>query len=455
MTTAAEHYAEAHVERALADLERYCRQPTISAQGVGIAEGAALTAELLRAAGLDAHVLPTAGAPVVVGERRGRSPRTLLFYDHYDVQPPEPLDLWQSPPFEPTRREGCLFARGVADNKANIIARLFAVQALLATEGELPCGVRFVIEGEEEIGSPNLAAFVAAQRERLAADACIWETGGVNWRDQPTVHLGVKGILYVELLARAAARDVHSSKATLVPDAAWRLVWALATLKDASEVVRIAGFYDDVRPPSAAEREAARRLPDEDAELRASLGLPALLLGLSGAAARERDLYQPTCTICGLVSGYTGPGSKTVLPAEARAKIDFRLVPSQRPERVLELLRAHLDRHGFGDVAVRPLDAFVPPARTPLDHPFVALVAATAERAYGAPPAIIPTMTGSGPMWLFTDVLGLPTASGAGAGYPDTRAHAPNEHIRLRDVLPAVRQAIALLQAMPTYRPPA
>ncbi|MFQ5861279.1 MAG: M20/M25/M40 family metallo-hydrolase, partial [Dehalococcoidia bacterium] len=424
-------FVEAHLEETVEELRLLCRQPSVSAQRWGIEECARLVKELLEGAGLTAQLLPTPaeGYPLVYGELRGRSPRTVLFYNHYDVQPPDPLEEWTSPPFEPALRDGHLYARGVSDDKGHIIARLAAIRALKAVEGELPCSVKFCIEGAEEIGSPGFHQFVEEHQELLRADGCIWEGGGVNWQGQPLITLGLKGIQFVELECRTAARDAHSSYAPVVPNPSWRLVWALATLKDHQERVLIPGFYDDVQPPSAEELAAVEALPSEEEHLRTSLGLQDFLLGVKGADYRKRYLLEPACTICGLEAGYTGEGSKTIVPAWARAKLDFRLVPEQRPEDIVAKLKAHLAAHGFQDIVVRDL-AGEPAARTPLSHPWVALVREAARDAYGLEPLLVPTMAGSGPMHSFTKTLGLPVAS-AGIDHPDSRLHAPNENVRL------------------------
>ncbi|MBM3133111.1 MAG: M20/M25/M40 family metallo-hydrolase, partial [Chloroflexi bacterium] len=269
-------YIDAHWLEALEDLKRYCAQPSISAQRVGIEQTAALTTRLLENYGIPARLLPIEGGnPVAYGELRGDSPYTLLFYNHYDVQPPEPLDLWTTPPFEPTVAEGKLRARGVSDDKGDIVARLLAIKAFLKTRGRLPVSIKFFIEGEEEIGSPHVHAFVEANRALLKSDACFWEGGRVSWDDRPEVILGVKGIVGVELEVREAVRDLHSSLGTIVPNPAWRLVWALGTLKDADENILIEGFYDGVRPPSKDEIAAIEALPSDESELKANLGISA------------------------------------------------------------------------------------------------------------------------------------------------------------------------------------
>lgn len=439
-------YIDEHMDDTVQNLVRLCRQPSVSAQGLGVPEMADLLAEMLGQRGFAVRRLPVPGRPfpVIYGEIAGDSPTTLLLYNHYDVQPAEPLELWTSPPFEPTIADGKLVARGASDNKGNIAARLAALSALQAVRGSLPLSVKFCIEGEEEIGSPRLAVFVEENRELLKADACLWEGGGVNWQGQPTVVLGVKGIVYVELEAGGAAADLHSSYAAVVPSPAWRLLWALATLKDADENILIDGFYQEVLPPTPAELEAVAAMPDEDEEFRKTLGIPRFLKGATGAEYRKRYLFEPSLNICGLVSGYTGEGAKTVLPNLARAKLDFRLVPEQRPQDVLEKLRRHLDRHGFSDVRITPAMEGEHPARTAADSPFVKLVQDTAREVYGKEPVVIPTTAGSGPMYPFTRTLGLPVAS-SGVEYPGCGMHAPNENVRLTDLALGIKHMAAIM----------
>jgi acetylornithine deacetylase/succinyl-diaminopimelate desuccinylase-like protein len=424
-------WIDSHLDASLAELARLVAIPSVGAQNRGFAECAALVAELLRARGFAAEVLPTPGAPVVVAERAGRSGPTLLFYNHYDVQPAEPLELWESEPFTLTRRGDSVFGRGISDDKGHITARLLALDALLAAHGELPCRVKFVIEGEEETSSRSLPGFIEAHRARLAADACMWEFGGVDHREVPIQFCGLRGICYVELSVETASTDVHSGMGgSIIENAAWRLVWALRHLKGADGRVRIPGFYDPVRPPTKRDRELMEALPEAADEYRARWGVKGFLHGMTGGVElRLAEVFEPTCTICGLTSGYQGPGSKTVLPARASAKVDFRLVPDQSPEAVVKGLRAHLDAGGFEDVRIEVLGG-EPPARTDPDHPFVDLVCRTAEPVYGVPMQRMPLIGGSGPNHPFVHVLGLPVAT-AGIGHPGTLAHAPNENVRL------------------------
>ncbi len=436
---------------ALRLLERLSRQPSVSAENRALAETADLVESLLAEAGFSTRQLVVDGSPPAVwAERRGRSAYTLLLYDHYDVQPVDPIELWESPPFEPTLRDGKLFARGAADDKGSFAVRLAVIAALLAEHGELPVGIRWIVEGEEEVGSPHFDGIAREHAELLRADACLWEGSlhGVDGR--ATIGLGFKGLLYVHLEVEALARDAHSAVAAVVPSAAWRLVDALSSIRGPDGRVRIAGFYDAVRAPSAAARDVmARNGPLLEREIRSAIGVERFLDGIAGAAVAERLSFAPTSNIAGIGSGYTGPGQKTVLPARARASLDFRLVPDQRPDDILAALRAHLSAAGFDDVVVTAV-ASAEPVATPLDHPFVARVTDVAERVAGAPPLVVPMSGGTLPLLAsLRDHVGV-----AGLSAPDkpayfgSAAHAPNEHVRLEDVTRAARFFRALLETL-------
>lgn len=438
-------YVERNQEKFVERLQWLCRQPSIAAQNVGIRETATMVAQLMRDVGITPEMYATDGAPVVYGAV-GSGPRTLLIYNHYDVQPPEPLELWESPPFAAEIRGGKLFARGAADNKGNLVARLCAVEAWLNTRGSLPLAVKFVVEGEEEVSSAHLHQFVRQHQDLIQADGCLWEAGGKDLQENPGLYMGAKGILYVELEAQGANRDLHSSSATTIPNPAWRLVWALATLKDRHENILIDGFYDDVVEPTPDDMEYLRRIAavrDEDVRRR-DLGIDQFLLGLSGVQLIKRNLYQPTCTICGIGAGYTGPGSKTVLPSRAIAKIDFRLVPNQRPDDIFQKVRTHLAQYGFADVEVRLLGA-EHPARTPVDSPLSRVIQQTTKEIYGRDPVVSPLMAATGPMHELTAQFGIPTV-GTGSGYAHSNGHAPNENIRLDDFFQHLRHVALIFE---------
>ena len=438
-------YLEKNLDRSIAELSRLVAQPSVGAQNLGMKECAALVGEMLKARGFDVRIMDTQGAPVVYGERKGRSDKTLLIYNHYDVQPPEPLELWETPPFEPSLRNGKLYGRGVSDDKGHIVSRLHAIDALLDAGGELPCTIKFIIEGEEETASVNLYKFVVDNQALLKSDACMWEFGGVDHTNTPVQYLGLRGICYVELSIDLLSTDVHSGLGgSIFPNAAWRLVWALNTLKGLDERILIPGFYDNIKKPTARDVELLSALDDPTEDYKSRYGVPYFIKGLTGGVElKVEEIFSPTCTICGLTSGYQGPGSKTVLPARASAKVDFRLIPDQDPADILRKLRAHLDAQGFTDVQITDLGGDAP-ARTDPDDPFVQLVARLAEEVYKMPMKLIPMSGGSGPNHPFVHVLGLPVAT-AGLGYPDTKAHAPNENIRVDLYLKHARHMARLI----------
>lgn len=440
-----DQHIDHYLDQYLAQLARLCAQPSVSAQNWGISECAELVATMLEEHGFSSRILPSEGYPVVLGQGQGKVDKTLLFYLHYDVQPPEPLELWESPPFEMTRRADKFYARGVSDDKGHIVARLAAVSAVRHLLGELPCHIKWLIEGEEEIGSVHMPAFVAQHQDELAADACVWEFGGIDYEGNPTLTLGMRGICYVELSVQTAAIDAHSGLGgSIFHNAAWRLVWALNSLKDQNERILIPNYYENVLPPSELDLELLAKLPDQFAQLRQSYGLSGFLKGMTDPfQLNKAAVFEPTCTICGLQSGYQGAKSKTVLPAQATAKVDFRLVPNQTPEEVLSKLRAHLDAQGFSDVQIT-YHGGGRPAKVAADHPFVRLTAEAAEAVYGKPPVIEPIIGGSGPLYPFVEVLRLPVVS-AGIGYPGAQVHAPNENITLQQFRDGIRHTAQIL----------
>ena len=437
-------YIDQHADEYVARLRALCRQPSIAAQAKGMAETAGMVIELLRQIGAEPQLIPTEGFPVAFGAIQGRAPRTLSFYDHYDVQPPEPLELWDSDPFAAEIRDGRIWARGAADNKGNLVARACAVEAFQKVRGELPLNVKFIVEGEEEIGSPNLPAFAEAHADLLAADGCIWEAGYKDTQGRPEIYLGVKGILYVELSVSAAKSDLHSSWAAVVPNPIWRLAWALNTLKDQDERILIPGFYDPVREPTPEEIQALERMGFDEDGHRGQFGLPQFLGGRSGIPLLVKLLFQPTCNVCGISGGYEGPGSKTVLPNRAFVKIDFRLVPDQDPDQVYDQLRRHLDAHGFEDIEIKVLGP-EHPARTPMDDPLVDAVVETARQVYGVEPVVYPLTAGTGPMYELCQKFGIPSVS-TGVGNAESNTHAPNENIVIADFIQGIKHIALIME---------
>ncbi len=437
-------HIDANIDKYLEWLTRLVAQPSISAQNDGITECAHLVAAMLEEQDFSSQVLPSDGHPVVYGVG-GEGDKTMLFYLHYDVQPADPVELWNSPPFEITRVGDQFFGRGISDDKGHIVARMAAVDALRSVLGALPCKIKWMVEGEEEIGSPNMPAFVEKHQKRFAADACIWEFGSVDYAGNPTLTLGMRGICFVELSVSTASRDAHSGLGgSIFPNAAWRLTWALNSLKDSDERILIPGFYENVIPPTERDLEYLGRLPDDSRDLIEAYGLDGFLQGMTDwAEIATQAVFAPTCTICGLTSGYQGAGTKTVLPATARAKVDFRLVPNQTPEEIVAKLRSHLDQRGFADVAVDYLGGGRP-AKVDPDHPFVQMTIETARQLYGREPVVEPMIGGSGPLYPIVHLLDVPVVS-AGIGYPGSNVHAPNENMLLKNFRNGIRHTAHII----------
>jgi acetylornithine deacetylase/succinyl-diaminopimelate desuccinylase-like protein len=436
-------YIDDHQETYIDWLQELCRQPSVAAQDRGMKETAELVEGLIVKTGGSAERLETSGYPVVYGEFAGRQEKTLSFYNHYDVQPEDPVELWESDPFGAEIRGGKIYARGVADNKGNLVARLAAVHAYRQVHGALPLKVKFIVEGEEEIGSPHLEEFAERYPEKIEANGCIWEFGYKDPSGALQVSLGVKGMCYVELRVKGANTDLHSSQAAVIENPAWRLVWALGTLKNEREEVLIEGFYDRVLAPDARELEMLETMAYDERAVLEDLELAGFLLGLGGKPLKERLIFQPTCTICGLESGYTGEGSKTVLPSTAKAKLDFRLVPDQDPAEVLAGLRRHLDERGFGDIEIIDLSG-EPPAKTDPDDPLVKVVLRSAEKVYGRPPTVNRISPGTGPMYVLCQKHGIPAVS-VGVGNHASRNHAPNENIAVQDFIDGIKMIATVM----------
>jgi len=304
--------------------------------------------------------------------------------------------------------------------------------------------LKFLFDGEEESGSPSLPAFVAANTALLAADAALSFDGGFEASNRPQIGCGTSGLLYVEVRVRGAEQDLHSARARLVENPAWRLVWALAALKGPDERVNLPGFYDPIRPVTATERAALERVGWDDTEQQRSLGVTHFLGGVSGSAALERLLFTPTCNIAGFATGWMGAGHKTVLPSRAACRLDFRLVADQQPDDVLSTLRQFLDEHGCADFEIEDMGS-IEPARTDLDTPFARLIIDAARQVYGVEPAVRPTADASGRqgVWLGGQLGGIPSA-GTGIGPPDWRGHAPDEFITLDHYLDGIKYAATI-----------
>lgn len=431
-----------NLDRYLDEIKRLCSQPSVSATGEGVFECADLVVEILNAHGLEGRKFDTAGYPIVIGKSRSNSKKNLLFYNHYDVQPVEPLDLWESDPFTPVVKDGCLFARGARDDKGEFISRLAAIDAVTHVLGHNACDFTFLLEGEEECGSPHLSAFVHDHTDLLQAEGAFWEEGTVEAGDQPVLSLGVRGILYLELCVQTMSHDAHSGYANALPNAAWRLHDALQSIRSNDGSILIPHFYDDVKAPTAADLQLFDRWPDLTPELQKQTGVQKFNKGISGNDLRKL-VFEPTCNLSGFGSGYQGAGTKTIVPAMAKAKLDFRLVPDQDPEDICNKLRSHLDRSGFDDVKINVLGKMWP-WRTPIDAPLVQLAIRTGNEVYSKEVLVGPIANWSSPMYAVAGPLNMPVIN-PGIGYWDNRSHAPNEHIRINDFINGTRHIARII----------
>lgn len=423
-------------EAAIAHLQRLIAVRSISAHGECLTAGAAAFGALLEECGLRTAIWESVGAPVVFAHHPAPPGRpTVLIYGHYDVQPPDPVDEWQSDPFEGVLRDDAIYGRGAADNKGQLLAHVMGV-ALLRRLGRLDIGVKFLIEGEEEIGSPHIAQVAEQHREELSADLALTSDAPFHDDGAPVVIFGVRGLLYLELEARGADRDVHSgNRGGIAPTPAWDLVAALGSMRDSEGGVRIAGFYDDIRSPSAPEQELLGQLSFDRRALRQELGVSRLPPQAEEDPAKAL-MFSPTFNIAGMTSGYGGPGAKTIVPSRAICKLDLRLVADQDPERIFTSIKAHLNRQ-FPAIRVTKL-ASVPPSATSPATPFAAPVIDAVTRACGRSPLLRPRLGGTTPDFIFTRVLGMPSLL-VPYGQPGMNHHAPNEHITVA----ALRRGIA------------
>ncbi|WP_430255121.1 M20/M25/M40 family metallo-hydrolase [Neorhizobium sp. DAR64872/K0K18] len=438
--------SDSFVERVM----EYVKHKSISASNEGITEAADILVGILNGLGMQAQAITTRNHPMVIGRMENQPGKpTVLLYGHYDVQPPEPLDLWKSPPFEPEIRDGRIYARGIGDNKGQHFAQLLAIESYLKVVGELPCNVIFLLEGEEEIGSPHMAEFVAEHADKLNADLVVTSDGSLHDSGRPVVTFGVRGVASFELRAKTANRDAHSGNfGGVMPNAIWKLVHLLATMKNDRGEITIDGIYDPVVPPTDLELQAMAALPLDVEKIKAELGMTAIEEPLD-RPYYERLMFQPTLTINGLHGGYGGPGQKTVLPSEAYAKCDIRLVESLTPDYVFEKVRAHVERYA-PDVEFVPQNSMLP-SKTPMDSPFASVIREAIVAARGVEPLLYPSLGGSLPDYVFTKILGKPAFVVPYAN-ADQANHAPNENLKLDLFHAGIRTGAALLAKLGEMR---
>jgi acetylornithine deacetylase/succinyl-diaminopimelate desuccinylase-like protein len=430
------------------ELVPLCRVASVSAANSGLYECAQLFAAQTRRLGMRTDIIPMAGEgspPLVYASLDSPAARrTILIYGHLDVQPAEPLDAWVSPPFEPQIRNGRLYGRGTSDNKGQLLAHFKAIEALHQTGHGVPANIRVLIDPQEEIGSPLLAHFVESNKTMLEADYCYIADAAAAAGDRPVLYFGNRGSCYVEVAVRTANRDVHSGGfGGPMPNAAWRLVEFLRTLRKDDGTVAIDGFYDDVVPPSPADRAAIAALPHDSDRWRNSLGVRNED-GPPDASFFEKIMLRPTLTICSLVAGNTERKIKTVIPSSASANIDMRLVSKQTPAHILAKLKTHAQSHGFGDIIITPFDFQYHPSKTPIDHPMGAVIARAVRDIFGQEPLLYPVSGGSNPGYILREKLNIPTVMVPYAT-SDEGSHGPNENLSLDFFRKGIKASAAVL----------
>jgi len=438
-------HVDSNMKNLVSDLQTLIRQPSISAKNEGLEECAQLVKKTLQKAGIRSQILRLGKniPSLVYGELRSKKnpKKTLLFYNHYDVQPVEPLDLWENPPFSAKVKGNKVFGRGSADDKGELITRIKAVESYLKIKGDVPCNIKFVIEGEEEVGSPHIEKYLKKFKKKFLCQGIIWEFGHVDSKNRPIVGLGMKGLLFVELIAKESIRDAHSSLAVLIKNPAWRLIEAVKSLRDSNGRILIKDWYKEVRPLTKTDLKIIKAEPFDDAAFKKEFGIKSFVGNKKGFEAKKALVSGATCNVAGFVSGYVEKGVKTVLPAKALVKIDFRLVPDMDPQKQVQRLKKHLKKKGFGDLKVKVHHGEAA-ARISSSNPFVSQVKNAADESYGKSILNV-SNAGTGPMHSFMKILGAPCVS-IGSTYIFSRIHSPNEFARI-DLLKKTTKCICLI----------
>lgn len=438
-------HVDLHMDELISDLQSLIRQPSVSAKNEGIEECANIVQKILKKTGIKSEILrlKKGVAPIVYGEIKSKQnpTKTLMFYNHYDVQPAEPFDLWDDPPFSGTKKGNKIFGRGATDDKGELITRIKAVGACLKTTGDVPCNVKFVIEGEEETGSAHIEKYLKKYKKKFSCDGVIWEFGYVDAKNRPIIGLGMKGLLFVELSVRESKIDAHSSLAVLIKNPAWRLIEAVKTLRDSNGKILIKDWYKEVVPLSKKDLAIIRKEPFDESVFKKEFGISSFVGNKKGMEAKKALVGGATCNIAGFVSGYTGDGAKTVLPGHALVKIDFRLIPKMDPKKQIMRLKKHLKSKGFDDVAIKIFHGEAA-ARTNSFEPFVNQIKLAADKTFGKSILNV-SNAGTGPMYPFVDILKAPCIS-IGSTYMFSRIHSPNEFARV-DLLKKTTKCICLI----------
>ena len=438
-------HIDSHMNSLISDLQTLIKQPSVSAKNEGIEECAKLVQTLLKKSGVKSEILRLKKgiAPIVYGEIKSKQnpTKTLMFYNHYDVQPAEPFDLWDDPPFSGVRKGNKIFGRGATDDKGELITRIKAVEAYLKTTGDVPCNIKFVIEGEEETGSAHIEDYLTKYKKKFSCDGVIWEFGYIDAQNRPIIGLGMKGLLFVELSVKESIRDAHSSLAVLIKNPAWRLIEAVKTLRNSDGKILIKDWYKEVIPFSKKDLKLIRQEPFDENVFKKEFGITSFVGSKKGMDAKKALVGDATCNIAGFLSGYTGDGAKTVLPGDALIKIDFRLIPKMEPKKQIMRLKKHLKSNGFDDIKIKVFHGEAA-ARTSSSDPFVTQVQDAANKSFGKSILNV-SNAGTGPMYSFVDILKAPCIA-IGSTYMFARIHSPNEFARV-DLLKKTTKCMCLI----------
>ncbi len=438
---------EKNKEKSIETLMDFVKQPSISRDVEAVEECSRYLKSLMVECGINTEIHKTEGNPIVYGKvlSNNKDARTVLFYGHYDVQPPDPLEEWDSPPFEPTIRNGKLYGRGAGDNKGQLLAHIFAVKAFLEKEKSLPINVKFVFEGEEEIGSKSLTKFVEENKELLETDVVITSDGPIHDSGAPMVAFGVRGVMNFQLELETANTDNHSgNKGGVIPNPAWKLNEVLCTMMAKDEFVTIEGFYDDVLKPTQKELDLIDKLPFDSENLARVYGVERI--DLDKKTFYKRLMFLPTLTINGLASGYTKEGTKNIIPKKAVAKMEVRMVKDQNPEDLFEKIKNHVNKTN-PSIKVIQQEEDMYPSRTSSELPISEKVVAAVKRAYKRDPIVLPSMGGSLPDYIWTKVLGRPSIMVPYAN-ADEANHAPNENMDLECFMKGIHFSVEIISGL-------
>ena len=434
-----DRYVDRHARTFTERLQTVCRMPSVAARGTGMRAMAETVEQLMQRVGIGTRSFKLGnGYPIIYGEC-GSGPKSYVVYGHYDVQPVGHLTEWSVGPFSAIIQDGKLYARGASNSKGDLVARLAAVEAYQKSFGKLPVTLRFIVEGEDGLGSPSLYRFTNEHPSLLIADGCLWDEGYRDTKDLPVVSLGFKGITFLELRAFGARTDLHSKWGAIVPNPAWRLVQALATLTSPKGVITIDGFSSHIAPISDEDSEVLKSIELDEAGLKREFRIGGWVRSMKGHTLVKEHIFGATCTICGIQTGHTDAGAKTVLPSTAMARLDFRLVPDLTSKIVVDLLREHLDVRGFKDIEIIELGN-APLAKSPASSDVARAVIESTSEVYGMSPLIYPMDPSSGPVGAVCGVNCPPTpVVSFGTSYAGSNPHGPDENIRIDDFLLTIK----------------